>query len=164
MGKSEASDCTPPSNTDFSKGVGGKQGAGAEPCHRPQPSSTPRQRRGSQHPGEPPCTQPVAQRLRARCVPSANPGRSALSLGRQDSDMVEKGCIFPWVVKSSSAPLCKTSGRWRAQKAATCTCTQIESLHVAGTRRVFACITIQSAFVIIAWANPACRWVLSWAC
>lgn len=46
----------------------------------------------------------------------------------------------------------------------TCTCTQIESLHVAGTRRVFACVIIQSAFVIIAWANPACRRVFSWAC
>lgn len=45
-----------------------------------------------------------------------------------------------------------------------CTCTQIESLHVAGTRRVFTCIIIQSAFVIIAWANPALRRVLSWAC
>lgn len=37
----------------------------------------------------------------------------------------------------------------------TCTCTRIESLHVAGTRRAFACIIIQSALVIIAWANPA---------
>lgn len=26
---------------------------------------------------------------------------------------------------------------------------------MAGTRRVFACVIIHSAFVIIAWANPA---------
>jgi len=55
--------------------------------------------------------------------------------------------------------------RWVASAAAgACTCTQMETLHVAGTRRVFPCIIIQSAFVIIAWANPAHRRVLSWAC
>lgn len=46
-------------------------------------------------------------------------------------------------------------GGWQQGGGSTCTCTRIESLHVAGTRRAFACIIIQSALVIIAWANPA---------
>lgn len=86
---------------------GGPWKAGCS-SHRPQPSSTPHQHGGSQHPGEPPCTQPTAQPLRARCLPSAHPGHSALSWGRQDSDTVERfGLSTGW----SKAPWpCRVRG------------------------------------------------------
>lgn len=139
-----------------------KAGFRRHPCCDPQPSSSPPQHRGPQHPSDPPCTQHTAQRVRARRLPSANPGHSALSLGIKAVTWWNK-LNFPWGDPEPLGPAAREEPSLVRTGADTCTCTRVESLRVAGTRRAFACIIIQSELVIIAWANPECRRALSWA-
>lgn len=88
---------------------------------------------------------------------------SGLPLRRQGSEVVERD-QFPLVGEKHHGLTVQEEQPWCAQKADTCTCTQMESLHVAGTRQVCTGRITQPAFVISAWAKPARRRLLSWAC
>lgn len=99
----------------------------------------------AQNAKEPPCS-PQGPRAQWLPWPSALPGDT----GRD--------------VMGRAGPRVASGREEQGGRGSTCTCTRIESLHVAGTRRAFACRMIQSALVIIAWANPARRRVLCWAC